>query len=255
MTEPRKLLRIGEGAESTSALLRRAEDERDEAVAKAERVRGFWQECSRHRDEIQSALAASQADLTRVQKERDEALADRDAVSLIADRLRAELTEMQKPCAWRGLAEDLMRERTGLIYVARGPSGTCVLCGGDIIRGHAVESVAGQTKPQFAHAVCPTKEKPMQKPITARKKPVEITAIQWTGDNASAVDKFAEGHFDVLDDEDRGNCDDPEATAQIRDRLHQTWVLTYTGDWIIRGVQGEFYPCRDSVFRDTYDVL
>lgn len=124
----------------------------------------------------QAALAASQADLTRVEaafnlaeelrvkavKERDEALADRDAVSLIADRLRAELTEMQKPCAWRGLAEELMRDRTGQIYVARGPSGTCVLCGGDIIRGQAVESVAGQTKPQFAHAVCPAKENPME---------------------------------------------------------------------------------------------
>ena len=26
-----------------------------------------------------------------------------------------------------------------------------------------------------------------------------------------------------------------------------------SGDWIIRGVKGEFYPCKDSIFRETYD--
>jgi hypothetical protein len=25
------------------------------------------------------------------------------------------------------------------------------------------------------------------------------------------------------------------------------------GDWIIRGVQGEFYPCKDSIFKETYE--
>lgn len=59
--------------QSTSAQLRRAEEERDDAVSKAERMRGFWQECSRHRDEIKKALAASQADLSTMQQQRDEA--------------------------------------------------------------------------------------------------------------------------------------------------------------------------------------
>jgi hypothetical protein len=27
------------------------------------------------------------------------------------------------------------------------------------------------------------------------------------------------------------------------------------GDWVIRGVQGEFYPCKDSIFRETYEEL
>jgi len=54
--------------------------------------------------QTQRDLAASQADLSRMQ-------ADRDAVSAIADMLRAELTDAQKPCAWRDLAVDAMRER------------------------------------------------------------------------------------------------------------------------------------------------
>lgn len=27
------------------------------------------------------------------------------------------------------------------------------------------------------------------------------------------------------------------------------------GDWVIRGVQGEFYPCRDDIFRATYEAV
>ncbi|WP_433568037.1 hypothetical protein ACQP1O_43105 (plasmid) [Nocardia sp. CA-151230] len=27
------------------------------------------------------------------------------------------------------------------------------------------------------------------------------------------------------------------------------------GDWIIKGVEGEFYPIKDSIFRETYDAV
>jgi hypothetical protein len=88
---------------------------------------------------------------------------------------------------------------------------------------------------------------------TFRKRPVEVPAIQWRGDNRDDLVAFAGMHFDVLDPEDRANCDDPEATAQILDVLHATWVLVYTGDWIIKGLKGEFYPCRDEVFTESYE--
>ena len=91
-----------------------------------------------------------------------------------------------------------------------------------------------------------------------RKKPVEVDAVQWTGANAQEVNLFARGSgpgFDVLSDMDRGNCNDPEATAQVFDVLHSTWVLVYTGDWIIRGVKNELYPCRDEVFQETYEPV
>lgn len=90
-----------------------------------------------------------------------------------------------------------------------------------------------------------------------RKKPVEVDAVQWTGTNAQEVNLFARGGagFDVLSDEDRGNCNDPQATAMVYDVLHSTWVLVRDGDWLIKGVKGEFYPCRDSVFRETYEAV
>jgi len=89
-----------------------------------------------------------------------------------------------------------------------------------------------------------------------RKKPVEITAVQWTGDNETAVQAFTgRSNFYALDDDERALGDDPEATATVYDKLHSTWVLVYTGQHIIRGVRGEFYPIAPDVLADTYDEL
>lgn len=91
--------------------------------------------------------------------------------------------------------------------------------------------------------------------MRVRKKPIEVDAVRWTGHNAAELHDFTGSHFSVLDPEDRTNCDDPEATAQVLDVLHSTWVLVYDGDWIIRGVQGEHYPCRSDVFDATYEQV
>lgn len=88
-----------------------------------------------------------------------------------------------------------------------------------------------------------------------RKRPIEVYAVQWTGSNEDEVKAFASAFFDVLEDEDRGGCNDPEATAQVFDALHRTWVLVYDGDWIIQGIRGEFYPCRGDVFETTYEEV
>lgn len=88
-----------------------------------------------------------------------------------------------------------------------------------------------------------------------RKIPVEVDAVQWLGSNAAELNVFAGANFNTLDPEDRVNCDDPEATAQILDGLHSTWVLLRDGDFIVRGVQGEFYPVRLDVFEATYEEV
>lgn len=88
-----------------------------------------------------------------------------------------------------------------------------------------------------------------------RKKPVQVEARQWTGQNLDFIWEMTRELFDVLDDEDRAQCRDPNATAQVYDRLHSTWVLVYDGDFIIQGVLGEFYPCRQSVFQATYESV
>ena len=84
-----------------------------------------------------------------------------------------------------------------------------------------------------------------------RKKPIAAEAVQYTGDNVPEMETFAREHFGPVAPEDRG--DDPEITAEIFDVLHSTWIGVKTGDWIVKGVKGEFYPCAPEVFRETYE--
>jgi hypothetical protein len=76
-----------------------------------------------------------------------------------------------------------------------------------------------------------------------RKKPVEIQAIQWTGDNWPEIQTFC-------------------STARNPTEANQSLViptlegnhLANRGDWIIKGVKGEFYPCKPDIFEATYDA-
>jgi hypothetical protein len=77
-----------------------------------------------------------------------------------------------------------------------------------------------------------------------RKKPVTITAIQFDGTPASfkEIDEFCEGAVVEVD-------------GQPFIRTLEGDMLVGRGDWVIRGVAGEFYPCKDSIFRETYDEV
>ena len=93
----------------------------------------------------------------------------------------------------------------------------------------------------------------MTQPRRFKKKPVEVEAVQWTEDNFRTLYRFTDGRFDTAHPDDR--IDDPEITAQVFDELHSTWVGVKTGDWIIQGVLGEFYPCNGEVFEGTYEEV
>ena len=85
-----------------------------------------------------------------------------------------------------------------------------------------------------------------------RKKPVEVEAVRWTGGNLAEVQAFCDpGYFDAVPPEDRDP--DPDMTAQVYDKLHGTWVHVHDGQWVIRGIQGELYPCAADVFAATYE--
>lgn len=89
-----------------------------------------------------------------------------------------------------------------------------------------------------------------------RKKPVEVEAFQWTGSNAEHIQALTgPDNFYALDEDDRANCTDPDATATVYDKLHSTWMLVFDGQWIIKGIKGEFYACADDVFRETYEAV
>ena len=80
-----------------------------------------------------------------------------------------------------------------------------------------------------------------------RKKPVEVEAVQWTRNDAPSKIIDFTNHLVQIDD--------VEEVFKVYDRLHNEWIPFYWDDWIIKGVQGEFYPCREDVFAATYEEV
>jgi hypothetical protein len=76
-----------------------------------------------------------------------------------------------------------------------------------------------------------------------RKKPVVIEAIQFTGkqENWLEIEAFVGGDASFMG----GKL----VVATLEGPLHAS-----NGDWIIKGVKGEFYPCKPDIFAATYDA-
>jgi hypothetical protein len=78
-----------------------------------------------------------------------------------------------------------------------------------------------------------------------RKKPIVIEAMQWTGNNAQAIGAFASSSTRGFRIEKHGiiiSTLEGEMTANV-------------GDWIIKGVVGEFYPCKPGIFKAIYEPV
>lgn len=84
-----------------------------------------------------------------------------------------------------------------------------------------------------------------------RKKPVVIEAIQWTGENINEIWDWA------------GNEHIAFVSSQYSDELEIRTLedghdgrakhVASLNDWIIRGVQGEYYACKPDIFAATYE--
>lgn len=76
-----------------------------------------------------------------------------------------------------------------------------------------------------------------------RKKPVVIEAIKWDGKLTSVE------HWNI-----------PEIHQELgSDNLYiptlEGVMRAEVGDYIIRGIKGEFYPCKEEIFNLTYEKL
>ena len=75
-----------------------------------------------------------------------------------------------------------------------------------------------------------------------RKKPVIIEAIQWDGKNLSKIDKFMGGIVEI------------KVITLVIHTLERDMEASI-GDYIIKGVNGEFYPCKPDIFAKTYEEV
>jgi hypothetical protein len=79
-----------------------------------------------------------------------------------------------------------------------------------------------------------------------RKKPVVIEAIQWTAldtESEIAIEKWLGDSFESWV---------PSKPALLIGTKEGVMEAS-PGDWIIKGVKGEFYPCKPDIFQMTYE--
>ena len=90
--------------------------------------------------------------------------------------------------------------------------------------------------------------------MRARKKPVEIECIQWTGNNDKEILDFCGKENVYFTRYVNGNLDGAAEWSLYIKTLegdHKAII----GDYIIKGIHGEFYPCKEDIFYKTYDII
>jgi hypothetical protein len=77
-----------------------------------------------------------------------------------------------------------------------------------------------------------------------RKKPIVIEAIQWTGDNYYEICEFCDTLLNARFE-----------TVQLIIPTLEGDHIADKNDWIIKGINNEFYPCKPDIFAKTYDEV
>lgn len=80
-----------------------------------------------------------------------------------------------------------------------------------------------------------------------RKKPVVVDAVQWVGSNTVEISQFMDNPLD--------NISSPPFTGTLIIKTLEGDMRASKGDWIIKGVNGEFYPCKPDIFNKTYEKV
>ncbi len=93
----------------------------------------------------------------------------------------------------------------------------------------------------------------MSAPQRFRKLPVEIEARQFlTEDDGQQIAAWIRGYHGT--DSVFWFADGPEGPRIVIHTLEGAMIASL-GDWIIRGVQGEFYPCKPDIFAESYSFV
>lgn len=82
-----------------------------------------------------------------------------------------------------------------------------------------------------------------------RKKPVEIEATQLIDNNFRSLDDIPLSHcknWRTGNDEEGFFVAIPTLEGEMKAR---------NNDWIIRGIKGEYYPCKPDIFEATYEKV
>lgn len=98
-----------------------------------------------------------------------------------------------------------------------------------------------------------------------KKKPVVIEAVQWDGKNLMEIECFRKGgslqgfRKSIAENtKEFFRWDEYERIVEEKGLRIQTLegeMKADIGDYIIKGVNGEFYPCKPNIFEKTYEEV
>ena len=77
-----------------------------------------------------------------------------------------------------------------------------------------------------------------------RKRPVVIEAMQWLGDNFIDIDNFITVNHETFPSLGIVKIPTLEGIMEATEK-----------DFIIKGINGEFYPCKPDIFEKTYELV
>jgi len=88
-----------------------------------------------------------------------------------------------------------------------------------------------------------------------RKKAVEIEAVQWDGsaEEATPIIDWALSHDVSIRYYCPENC--ANDTHVLRVQTLEGTMTAKPGDYIVKGIINEFYPCKPDVFLETYEPV
>ena len=84
-----------------------------------------------------------------------------------------------------------------------------------------------------------------------RKKPVVIEAVRWTGKNREEIRAFCT-HSAIFTAQ-KQRADGLVIAYDLMISTLEGMLYASVGDYIIKGVNGELYPCKPDVFAKTYE--
>jgi hypothetical protein len=89
-----------------------------------------------------------------------------------------------------------------------------------------------------------------------RKKPVEIEAVLWDGNRVSEATEWISEAVNTEWGKPNGiiRINDPAGNKIIINTLEGE-MTAMPGDYIIKGVKGELYPCKPDIFEMTYEKV
>lgn len=84
------------------------------------------------------------------------------------------------------------------------------------------------------------------------KRPLMIQAMQWLGGNYECLNDFCGENWRRADAIGHAGPDDAENVV-IWNVKEKQWLNLPLNFWIIRGIEGELYPCDPEIFNITYE--